>query len=103
MSEEREERKGGGGALWDRRVKGAGSGRQRRIRTLNTYQKRKEEKKIGNKFTWQHFCSYASMLPDWRKGFEIGSLISSCLSVSFLTHIVNPHTVAQFSTRSAER
>lgn len=41
MSEEREERRGGGGALWDRIVKGAGSGRQRRIRTLNTYQKRK--------------------------------------------------------------
>lgn len=48
-----------GGALWDRRVKGPGSGRQKRIRTLNTYQKRKEEENTnspGNIFTVTPAC-----------------------------------------------
>lgn len=46
MSEEKEERRGGeGGALWDRRVKGTGSGRQRRIRTLNTYPKKERRRR----------------------------------------------------------
>ena len=61
LSEERGEREMRGRVyLWDRRVKGTGSSRQKRIRTLNIQQKRKEEEKIKKKI---HLATFSQLHP----------------------------------------